>query len=65
MARYVLTLEAKAGTDEIRMLRAALKTLGRRFGLRCVEIRQEGAQSPTNVRPCGISAEGYPTAAET
>lgn len=39
--RYVLTLEPKPGIDDTRALRAALKALGRRFGLRCIAIREE------------------------
>jgi hypothetical protein len=34
-------LQAKPGIDPIRALRAALKALGRRYGLRAVAVSQE------------------------
>jgi hypothetical protein len=36
---YRLTLRPKPGTDAIRNLRAALKAMGRRYGLQVVELR--------------------------
>jgi len=39
---YVLRLKPAPGTDHVKMLRMALKTLLRRFGLRCVSVEQEG-----------------------
>ena len=38
---FVLKLRAAPGIDPIRALRGALKVLGRRFGLRAVEVREE------------------------
>jgi hypothetical protein len=38
---FIVRLQAKPGTDPIRALRGALKTLLRRFGLRCVEVSEE------------------------
>ncbi len=37
---YVLKLQALPNVDEIRAVRAALKVLLRRFGLRCVGITE-------------------------
>lgn len=37
---YEITLRAPTDDDAIRLVRAALKTLLRRFGLRCVRIKQ-------------------------
>lgn len=42
---YVVSLKPRPGTDGIKALRAALKVLGRRFGLRCVDIKQEEQQT--------------------
>jgi hypothetical protein len=38
---YVLRLRAGSKVDAIRALRAALKVLGRRFGLRAISIKAE------------------------
>ena len=38
--RYVVTLEAAPGQDVALRLRCALKALWRRFGLRCLSVRQ-------------------------
>jgi hypothetical protein len=38
---FVIRLRAEKGVDALRALRAALKVLGRRFGLRAVEVREE------------------------
>jgi hypothetical protein len=38
---YVLHLRPESGVDAALALRAALKTLLRTFGLRCVSIRRE------------------------
>ena len=37
---YLVTLKVPPGGDAIRLLRAALKSLLRRFGLRCLRIEQ-------------------------
>jgi hypothetical protein len=47
---YVLTLQAAPGYDDIRSLRALLKTAGRRYGLRVLSIRTL-SPSPRNARP--------------
>ena len=41
---FVLTLEARPGSDAIRALRGALKVLLRRHQLRCTDIREELAE---------------------
>lgn len=41
---YVLHLRARSGADGIRSLRAALKVLGRRFGLKAVSVREEAVE---------------------
>jgi hypothetical protein len=46
-ARYVLTLEPLPGVNPIRALRWALKTLLRRFGLRCVRIARDDSAGPS------------------
>ena len=38
---FVVRLQARPGVDPIRALRAALKALGRRYGLRAVAVSQE------------------------
>lgn len=38
---FLLRLAAKPGTDPTHALRWLLKLLWRRFGLRCVELREE------------------------
>ena len=38
---FFIRLRADKGIDGLRALRAALKVLGRRFGLRAVEVREE------------------------
>jgi hypothetical protein len=38
---FVIALRPEPRVDGIRALRGALKTLKRRFGLRCVNIRRE------------------------
>jgi hypothetical protein len=38
---FIVRLRAKPGTDGIKALRAALKLLGRRYGLRAVKIETE------------------------
>jgi hypothetical protein len=47
---YVLTLQAAPGYDDIRSLRALLKTAGRYYGLRALSVRK---LSPPlrNIRP--------------
>jgi hypothetical protein len=47
---YLLTLQAAPGYDDIRSLRALLKTAGRRYGLRALSIRTV-SPSPRNSRP--------------
>jgi hypothetical protein len=37
---YEITLKVPAGADDVRLLRASLKVLLRRFGLRCLHIEQ-------------------------
>jgi len=41
--RYVLVLQPEPGVDAIRALRWVLKSLLRRWGLRCVSIEEQGA----------------------
>jgi hypothetical protein len=38
---YVIRLKPRPGVDGVKALRAALKVLGRRFGLRAVKIETE------------------------
>ena len=38
---FVLCLVAKPGTDPVRALRGLLKTALRRFGLRCIDLREQ------------------------
>jgi hypothetical protein len=38
---FLIRLRAEKNVDALRALRAALKVLGRRFGLRAVEVREE------------------------
>jgi hypothetical protein len=38
--RFVVTLEVPAETDAVRVLRGALKILLRRFGLKCIDLRE-------------------------
>lgn len=38
---YKLSVRAERGVDEIRALRWLLKSMLRRFGLRCLDIRRE------------------------
>ena len=40
--RYTITVEAAPGSDPTLRLRCALKSLWRRFGLRCLSVRQVG-----------------------
>jgi hypothetical protein len=47
---YVLTLQAAPGYDDIRSLRALLKTAGRRYGLRALSVRKVSPPS-RNIRP--------------
>jgi hypothetical protein len=37
---FIIALRAERGVDAIRALRAALKILGRRFGLRAISVKQ-------------------------
>jgi hypothetical protein len=37
---FLVTLQAPSDADAIRLLRAALKVLGRRFALRCLRVEQ-------------------------
>jgi hypothetical protein len=46
---YLLTLQAAPGRDDIRGLRALLKTAGRRYGLRALSIRT--LPPSRNIRP--------------
>ncbi len=39
-AQFVLTLQAPAAADGVRLLRHALKVLLRRYGLRCTSVRE-------------------------
>ena len=41
MTTFTITLRSRDGDDDIRTLRAALKILWRRFGLRAVQIEEE------------------------
>jgi hypothetical protein len=41
MATYTITLRTKNNGDDIRVLRAVLKLLLRRFGLRVIKIEEE------------------------
>jgi hypothetical protein len=38
---YVLSVRAEPGVDVIRALRALLKVMLRRFGLRCLDVRHQ------------------------
>jgi hypothetical protein len=48
--KYVLTLQAAPGRDDIHSLRALLKTAGRYYGLRVLSIRESSPPS-RNVSP--------------
>jgi hypothetical protein len=48
--KYVLTLQAVPGRDDIHSLRALLKAAGRYYGLRVLSIR-ESSPPPRNIRP--------------
>jgi hypothetical protein len=48
---FVLRLVPTAGTDPIRALRWGLKTLLRRYGLRCVAVQEYRAPHVEPVRP--------------
>jgi len=49
---YAIQLQARAGDDGIRSLRAALKVLLRRFGLRVIKIEQiSGADNDKSIVP--------------
>jgi hypothetical protein len=50
---YLIRLKAKPGTDGIKALRAALKILGRRFGLRAVKIEETSAADNEQRHPAG------------
>jgi hypothetical protein len=41
VSTFTITLRSKPGDDGIRTLRAALKTLWRRFGLKAIGIEEE------------------------
>lgn len=43
--RFVVTLEARPGTDADKGLRALLKVALRRFGLKCVALREAPAEA--------------------
>jgi hypothetical protein len=47
---YVIRLRAAPKVDAIRALRAALKVLGRRFGLRAISVRAESEKSEGQVQ---------------
>lgn len=38
---FIVRLQPKPGVDAVRALRAALKVLLRRFGLKAIEVKQE------------------------
>ena len=42
---FVVCLQAQKGVEPVRALKAALKTLKRRYGLRCVTIREARKRS--------------------
>jgi hypothetical protein len=44
---FVVRLQPKPGIDPARALRAALKVLLRRFGLRAIEVKEEGKNDRT------------------
>jgi hypothetical protein len=45
---YVIRLKPRSGVDGIKALRAALKLLGRKFGLRAVKIETEDTAGQPN-----------------
>jgi hypothetical protein len=45
---FVLRVTPKRGVDPIRSLRALLKTMSRRFGLRCVAVEEIAASAPNH-----------------
>ena len=50
---FMLTLEAKPGTDPIRALRSLLKIAGRQFHLRCVDAYEITQPQPERTRAYG------------
>jgi len=40
---FVVTLQARSGSDGIHALRAFLKLALRRFGLRCIDVRERAS----------------------
>jgi hypothetical protein len=53
MSIFTVTLRTKEGDDGVRTLRAALKVLGRRFGLRAVRVEEQ--QAPAKKRKAATS----------
>jgi hypothetical protein len=56
---FILEVRAEPGVDAIRALRWLLKSMRRRFGLRCVSARQENSASADS------AAEGAPFTSAT
>ena len=48
MSIFTITLRTKDGDDSIRTLRAALKVLLRRFGLRAIRVEEEQHVDPSS-----------------
>jgi hypothetical protein len=51
---FVIRLRAAPKVDAIRALRAALKVLGRRFGLRAISVRAEPESEAAAIAEGGI-----------
>jgi hypothetical protein len=47
--RYVLVLQPEPGVDPIRALRWALKSLLRKWGLRCVDLAEVAPEEETSI----------------
>jgi hypothetical protein len=58
---YVMTLQAAPGHDDIRSLRALLKTAGRRYGLRVVSVHEMPPPPPTQNSPDGDVGDTPPS----
>jgi hypothetical protein len=43
-ARFILQVETESGQAGLHQLRAALKMLGRSYGVRCVDLREDAGE---------------------
>jgi hypothetical protein len=54
---FIVRLRPKPRVDAIRALRAALKVLGRQFGLKAIEVREESRRKAKSELRSSDSAE--------